>query len=382
MFRHIFTAKTLGYVVLMLAPAAVTAETTIRIDDFEDGNDDGWTHIDNLTMGGGPGEFDASSHSYRLYSTGLVPPIHPANGIFSAWNASEGSVFSHGFLRAKVQCDSFISSVAIAMRASDERDFGYFFMAGVKSQTFFVARQAPGDIWTFLGEGHDLPASMRGWMNLEAGIVNNQVSMKVWPDGEPEPASPQLTFTDPSPLPHGDFLVGTFVGTGNDRSRYLDATFDDIYFTPAYPGDYDGDTILTAEDIDLLTGELLSEAPRFWYDLNGDRQITEEDHRVWVKDLKNTWYGDANLDLEFNSSDMVQVFTAGKYETREDAGWGEGDWNADLKFTSSDMVAAFADGGYEKGRRIDVATVPEPASAILLLGSLIMIATHRRRFGR
>ena len=54
--------------------------------------------------------------------------------------------------------------------------------------------------------------------------------------------------------------------------------------------------------------------------------------RMWVDDLKNTWIGDANLDGEFNSGDMVQVFVGGKYETGEDAGWEEGDWNGDMKF--------------------------------------------------
>ena len=54
------------------------------------------------------------------------------------------------------------------------------------------------------------------------------------------------------------------------------------------------------------------------FDLNGDSIIDQEDHRVWVKDLEHTWFGDADLNGEFNSKDFVQVFQAGKYET---AGW-------------------------------------------------------------
>ena len=50
----------------------------------------------------------------------------------------------------------------------------------------------------------------------------------------------------------------------------------------------------------------------------------------------------------FNSSDMAQVFAAGKYETGQEAGWADGDWNGDGIFDSSDMVTAFVDGGYEK----------------------------------
>ena len=84
-------------------------------------------------------------------------------------------------------------------------------------------------------------------------------------------------------------------------------------------------------------------------DLDDDGHVDHQDHRVWVKVLKHTWFGDANLDGEFNSGDMVQVFVLGKYETGEEASWAEGDWNGDGFFDSSDMVAAFADGGYEKG---------------------------------
>lgn len=59
--------------------------------------------------------------------------------------------------------------------------------------------------------------------------------------------------------------------------------------------------------------------------------------------------GDANLDGHFNSSDLVAVFQAGKYETMQPATWAEGDWNGDGVFDSGDLVAAFQDGCYEDG---------------------------------
>ncbi len=53
------------------------------------------------------------------------------------------------------------------------------------------------------------------------------------------------------------------------------------------------------------------------FDVNSDSIVDLEDHRVWVKDLKYTWFGDADLNGEFDSLDFVQVFAAGKYETAE-----------------------------------------------------------------
>ena len=36
-------------------------------------------------------------------------------------------------------------------------------------------------------------------------------------------------------------------------------------------------------------------------------------------------------------------------------------------FDAADFVIAFEDGGYEQGRRTDVAAVPEPSAAVLLI---------------
>ena len=96
-----------------------------------------------------------------------------------------------------------------------------------------------------------------------------------------------------------------------------------------------------------------------------------------MHDLKSTWYGDANLDGEFNSSDMVAVLTAGKYETGLEANWAEGDWDGDGSFDSADFVRALVDGGYEQRRDASTTVVvPEPTGltflyiAVLALGSM------------
>ena len=113
----------------------------------------------------------------------------------------------------------------------------------------------------------------------------------------------------------------------------------------------------------------------------GRRNVDGDDLTAWVKDLKRTWFGDADLDLEFNSGDLVQVFAAGKYERSNEAGWAEGDWEADGMFTSSDMVAAFVDGGYEQGLRTDALAVPEPGGWFLLVVGLpFCLAARWNRF--
>ena len=98
-------------------------------------------------------------------------------------------------------------------------------------------------------------------------------------------------------------------------------------------------------------------------------------------DKLNTYIGDANVDGEFNSSDLVQVFTAGKYETGGDATWGEGDWDGSGDFGSGDLVFAFTGGGYETGPRGALAAVPEPSSLLCVIsGALLISLRYRRRF--
>ena len=149
---------------------------------------------------------------------------------------------------------------------------------------------------------------------------------------------------------------------------------------PEFIGDYDGNSILDAVDLDVLSEAIRSGKTDTQFDLNRDGSVNDGDRSTWVVDLKMTYFGDANLDGEFSSSDLVSVFTVGKYETGEDAGWSEGDWNGDGLFGSSDFVAAFADSGYEKGRRNPA--VPEPSGVTLILVGLTTFALVRCRARR
>ena len=129
------------------------------------------------------------------------------------------------------------------------------------------------------------------------------------------------------------------------------------------PGDFDANGVLDVTDIDQLTAAAAAgDDPK--YDLTQDGLVNVVDVDLWVKQLKKTWIGDADVDGEFTSSDFVQVFAAGKYEMPTAAVWSEGDWNGSGKFDSSDFVAAFADGGYEVGPRPvgAVSAVPEPTA--------------------
>ena len=146
-------------------------------------------------------------------------------------------------------------------------------------------------------------------------------------------------------------------------------------------GDFDMDDDLDVADIDLLSAAVRDNSTDGLFDVNDDGNVDADDLQTWVTDLKGTYFGDANLDGEFNSGDMVAVFQAGEYEdgVAQNSTWAEGDWDGNGDFESSDLIVAFQGGGFEQGPRAATSAVPEPTSLLSLLPVLMGISALRRR---
>lgn len=152
----------------------------------------------------------------------------------------------------------------------------------------------------------------------------------------------------------------------------------------ALRGDFDGDGILSALDIDRLSDEVNLANGDASFDLDGSGVVDSADRTTWVHDEVKSYVGDANLDGQFDSADMVAVFQSGEYEDGDlkNSGWATGDWNGDKEFNTEDFVLAFQDGGYEQGQRPAVAAVPEPSAVGLLFVAGLLSGIARRRSGR
>ncbi|MCA9196527.1 MAG: hypothetical protein KDA87_03275 [Planctomycetales bacterium] len=173
---------------------------------------------------------------------------------------------------------------------------------------------------------------------------------------------------------------GDWNGDGEFDSSDFVAAFEgggyEIGPRPMSPlGDFDRDGMLDIDDINLLLRHV-SVGTSDALDVNDDGFVNAGDIEHWVADLKNTWIGDENLDGEFNSSDLVLVFQAGKYEQDVEAVWHEEDWNGDLRFDTKDFVAAFSYQG-EPPPRPRMTPVPEPGADALIVLALLCLCEWR-----
>jgi hypothetical protein len=169
------------------------------------------------------------------------------------------------------------------------------------------------------------------------------------------------------------------VDGGDDAIGFFDSILVTGVRGVVLPGDFSGNGILDAADIDLLSTEVRLGNNPVAFDLNGDAAVNQQDRAFWIDSVKKTWLGDSNLDGVFSSADFVAIFQVGEYEDGNagNSGWSDGDWNGDAEFDTADFVIAFQAGGYEKGPR--PAAVPEPASCLLILiGGYVSLSRRRR----
>ena len=141
---------------------------------------------------------------------------------------------------------------------------------------------------------------------------------------------------------------------------------------------FNSDGSLDVDVVDKMAIDVTAGHHYGQYDMNSDGIVNIDDRRNWVHDVANTFLGDADLNGEFDSGDLVTVFIAGKFESDEYASWSEGDWNGDMRFDTNDFVAAFQDGGFELGPRAVVNSVPEPSTSILLTIAAMILAQFRK----
>ena len=146
-------------------------------------------------------------------------------------------------------------------------------------------------------------------------------------------------------------------------------------------GDFNSDGMVDGADLEELNQATKGGSSDWQYDINIDGQVDNDDVLAWINVRKGTCIGDVNLDGVFDSTDLIELFQVGIYESGDTATWVTGDWNGDCVFDSSDLLLAFQEGCYETNNATapPAESVPEPAGVLLLGSGLVGWFIRQRR---
>lgn len=229
---------------LVAATLLASGSATMLIDDFNDGDSEGWDQNDFT----GIGVYDASSGAYVLRSSASIAVDDPSVGsIESHWERSLlAPRFSNGTMRGTIRANTYGTTMGFLIRDNEGTESDYGFYGSTSFGTFYIERfefdahpEAPQTIIA-MADPEEYPFLPGVTYNLEASVVGNRLTLKAWPVGEAEPSEPTLVVTDKVLTPHEDDRISVLVFF--DPAPLVDqgvaevtvnGAFDNISFSPA-----------------------------------------------------------------------------------------------------------------------------------------------------
>jgi len=243
MKRKWFVALGMSFVA---AIALAAGGSTILIDDFDDGNSDGWEERDFSEAQNGV--FEVSSGAYVLRTTAPIPITDLGVGTLDAdWEASEGEPrYANGTMRGIIRANTDGTTVGFSMRENHEFETAYGFWGSTSFGTFYIDRfdlfdpDGPQTIIA-MADPEEFPFEVGVTYILEASLDGHKLTLKAWPIDEEEPSQVILSLHDREFDPES--------GTGLAVLAFFDplplsmqgvtevevnATVDDLEFIPAH----------------------------------------------------------------------------------------------------------------------------------------------------
>jgi hypothetical protein len=117
-------------------------------------------------------------------------------------------------------------------------------------------------------------------------------------------------------------------GDTNTAWQAVSASPGAVVLNHGVSGDFSGDDLVDAMDIDHLYDAIAAQSHNLVLDLNQDELVTSADVRFLIENVLGTHLGDSNLDGAVDGVDFAawqgHLFSSG-------TGWSEGDWNGDAQ---------------------------------------------------
>ncbi|MFT3784949.1 MAG: PKD domain-containing protein [Tepidisphaeraceae bacterium] len=330
---------------------------------------------------------------YAAYAPILSP--NNALDVVASANVAEGAStdgFTVGFQFQAYDEGSFTARLqgSAALKTSSNTPRGRFSFNVGSTQTIVVTNVAPTLTYplqdaqsnqfvpvSFSATAYD-PGAFDS-LRFDWDIGNNGI------DFTQTPGSRTSTFAA-TPLTVGTYPVKLTVSDGDGGSVSQTFTW---RVDPA--GDFDGNGLLEPKDVDqLLALPVANVTPSTEaFDINRDGKViptplaTGSDTDVWVQTLKQTHYGDANLDGQVNFSDLLSL--AANYN-QSNRGWANGNFDGRNGVTFDDLLTLAAN--YGAGTAPSSAgifawasarsNVPEPSCLFAILALLPRVRLRRR----
>ena len=206
------------FLVAILASSTCSAQ--IIIDDFASG----WTNFHNFADAGVPLEISSNEGEYTI---GVAENVTGSGAALSCWNASFDGGFSDGILRVTARSNTAAGYPLLLMRLTAVAAVpGSYGMSATPSDQGFFALGRSENPPAFLATLPSSFATDQEWI-FEAGTIGEEISLKVWRIGDPEPSQPQMTAVD-SKYSDGGFCLTAAMWPGYKDKPSV--TYRDVVF--------------------------------------------------------------------------------------------------------------------------------------------------------
>lgn len=247
----------LGAVLIATAPAfsIASAQTFNVIDNFDDGNDTGWSRYVQGWLNTDEGAWSIVTGRYNMRST-LNVPTGESGTVLSVLDASNASTYRNGTWKTKVRINNLVCSASLYTRATfDSQGLPYCYALDIHSASSFSRSvelyRLDGNSDTLLGSISRTNLNITGnadyWVEYKTD--GTTITVKIYADGSTAPSTPQISVTDST------YDTGRFVLTGyksdNLGSAAINVSYDDLQFAaisappppppPPVPGDFNAD---------------------------------------------------------------------------------------------------------------------------------------------